>query len=90
MDEEGRYNVEAGEKFQGLEVLKDGTEKVIDHLGEDIVHVEKIVHSYPHDWRSKTPVIMRASHQWFIDLEQMQQKAIVSSIFNFSSLREGR
>src|ERR1700728_2362913 len=29
---------------------------------------EKIVHSYPHDWRSKKPIIFRATEQWFIDV----------------------
>ena len=28
-----------------------------------------IEHSYPHDWRSKTPVIFRATEQWFVNVE---------------------
>jgi isoleucyl-tRNA synthetase len=41
---------------------------VIDHLREaDVLFdQQKIRHSYPHDWRSKTPVIQRAAEQWFI------------------------
>ncbi len=31
---------------------------------------EKIVHSYPHCWRSKTPVIFRATEQWFISVDR--------------------
>jgi isoleucyl-tRNA synthetase len=31
---------------------------------------EKITHSYPHDWRSKKPVIFRATEQWFINVNQ--------------------
>jgi isoleucyl-tRNA synthetase len=31
---------------------------------------EKITHSYPHDWRSKTPIIYRATEQWFIAMDQ--------------------
>src|SRR5208283_4083848 len=31
---------------------------------------EKIVHSYPHDWRSKTPIIFRATEQWFVSMNQ--------------------
>lgn len=31
---------------------------------------EQIVHSYPHCWRSKTPVIFRATEQWFISVEK--------------------
>ena len=31
--------------------------------------MQEINHSYPHDWRSKTPVIFRATEQWFIRME---------------------
>ena len=32
--------------------------------------VEKYVHSYPHCWRHKTPIIFRATPQWFINMQQ--------------------
>ncbi len=35
-----------------------------------LVHEEKIVHSYPHCWRSKMPVIFRATEQWFISVDK--------------------
>ncbi|MEO6437028.1 MAG: class I tRNA ligase family protein, partial [Tepidisphaeraceae bacterium] len=31
---------------------------------------EKITHSYPHDWRSKKPIIFRATEQWFIAIDK--------------------
>jgi isoleucyl-tRNA synthetase len=31
---------------------------------------EKITHSYPHDWRSKTPIIFRATEQWFVAMDK--------------------
>ena len=31
---------------------------------------EKINHSYPHDWRSKTPIIFRATEQWFVAMDK--------------------
>jgi isoleucyl-tRNA synthetase len=31
---------------------------------------EDIVHSYPHDWRGKTPTIFRATEQWFVSVDQ--------------------
>src|SRR6202007_635284 len=33
-------------------------------------HVTKLSHSYPHCWRHKTPLIFRATPQWFISFEQ--------------------
>jgi isoleucyl-tRNA synthetase len=35
-----------------------------------LVHHEPFVHSYPHCWRHKTPVIFRATPQWFISMER--------------------
>ncbi len=35
-----------------------------------LLHEEKVLHSYPHCWRHKTPVIFRATPQWFISMEQ--------------------
>ncbi|MGG8472576.1 isoleucine--tRNA ligase [Rahnella sp. PAMC25617] len=35
-----------------------------------LLHVEKITHSYPCCWRHKTPIIFRATPQWFISMDQ--------------------
>src|SRR3546814_5214523 len=35
-----------------------------------LVHLATIEHSYPHCWRHKTPLIFRATAQWFISMEQ--------------------
>jgi isoleucyl-tRNA synthetase len=35
-----------------------------------LLHQEKVLHSYPHCWRHKTPVIFRATPQWFISMER--------------------
>ena len=45
-----------------------------------LVHHEKYVHSYPHCWRSKTPVIFRAMDQWFINVDHLEfrQKALTA------------
>ena len=46
-------------------------QKVIDKLKEvgALVAEAKITHSYPHSWRSKAPIIFRATPQWFISME---------------------
>ena len=45
---------------------------MIDTLKEKgaLLHAEKLRHSYPHCWRHKTPIIFRATPQWFISMEQ--------------------
>ena len=49
-------------------------------MSEDIVSRETVVHSYPHDWRSKQPLIMRASKQWFVDTSKLKHQALVSRV----------
>tara|TARA_Y100001933_G_scaffold195203_1_gene195494 strand:+ start:92733 stop:95576 length:2844 start_codon:yes stop_codon:yes gene_type:complete len=50
----------------------DGNPLVVDHLiaSGHLFHTHKFMHSYPHDWRGKTPVIFRATEQWFIGVDK--------------------
>nr|XP_015840363.1 PREDICTED: isoleucine--tRNA ligase, mitochondrial isoform X2 [Tribolium castaneum] len=72
----GCYNTNAGKELEGKFVLEDGTEKVLQMIKEDIVHLHDYVHSYPYDWRTKKPVIIRASQQWFLDTDSIKNRAI--------------
>lgn len=56
--------------FAGLNVFKANPEvlKVLTERGA-LLKAEKITHSYPHCWRHKTPVIFRATQQWFITMD---------------------
>lgn len=56
--------------FAGKHVYKVGPE-IVDKLLEKkaLLKQEKIIHSYPHSWRSKKPLIFRTTPQWFINLE---------------------
>ena len=42
--------------------------------------METLVHSYPHSWRSKAPLVHRATPQWFISMEshKLRKKALNS------------
>jgi isoleucyl-tRNA synthetase len=59
------------EFFAGQHVFK-ANDAVIEKLKENnaLMHVEKFEHSYPHCWRHKTPIIFRATPQWFISMEK--------------------
>jgi isoleucyl-tRNA synthetase len=65
--------------FAGEHVFS-ANEHVIDVLKANgkLVHEHRIRHSYPHCWRHKTPIIFRATPQWFISMDknQLRQKAI--------------
>lgn len=78
VDYKGQYTEIAGPEFSGLEVLTEGTEKVLQYINRDVLFVEFIKHSYPYDWRAKEPVIIRASQQWFIDINSIKERALES------------
>lgn len=78
INDDGCFTKEAGDKFVGLDVLTDGADKVLQHVAANVLHADTITHSYPYDWRTKKPVIIRASHQWFIDIKSIKEEAIVS------------
>ncbi|XP_076756258.1 isoleucyl-tRNA synthetase, mitochondrial [Xylocopa sonorina] len=78
VDAEGRYTKAAGPEFHGLNVVTEGTEKVINFVAQDVLHAETITHSYPYDWRTKEPILIRASNQWFIDINSIREKVIDS------------
>ncbi len=62
--------------FAGEKVF-DANKHVVDVLAERgaLLHHEAFRHSYPHCWRHKTPVIFRATPQWFISMEQAGLRA---------------
>jgi isoleucyl-tRNA synthetase len=55
----------------GLYVWK-GNARVLEILraGECLIFEAPLTHSYPHCWRHKTPIIYRATHQWFIAMDR--------------------
>ena len=40
------------------------------------MHSEPYIHSYPYDWRTKQPVILRGSKQWFVRTDKLREKAL--------------
>ncbi|KAK2577144.1 hypothetical protein KPH14_003304 [Odynerus spinipes] len=78
VDGSGQYTEAAGPEFFGLKVLSEGTEKVLQHINRDVLLVETLKHSYPYDWRAKEPIIIRASQQWFIDINSIKETALES------------
>lgn len=65
--------------FAGEFVFK-ANDRIIELLGEKkrLMNFDKIKHSYPHCWRHKTPLIFRATPQWFVSMEKegLREKAI--------------
>ncbi len=84
VDAAGRYTAQAGEygdtKFEGLRVTTWGDKKgqdaeanpvIINALREsgNLLQASKFEHSYPHCWRCHSPLIFRATVQWFMNID---------------------
>jgi len=76
VDGTGRFTKRAG-AFEGLYVKDPETNRlVMDALGAHLLHKGKITHRYGHCWRCKTPIIFRATEQWFIKASEMRDKLL--------------
>ncbi|MGD0388354.1 MAG: isoleucine--tRNA ligase [Tepidisphaeraceae bacterium] len=66
----GRFDDTVPPWLQG-KTIWEANKIIVERLKSDrlLFAEEKITHSYPHDWRSKKPVIFRATEQWFIDVK---------------------
>ncbi len=80
VNNDGRYtkNIPV---FEGTHVFK-ADEIIIKNLQEqkNLLGSGSLVHSYPHSWRSKAPLVHRATPQWFISMEshKLRKKALDS------------
>ncbi len=78
VDDDGRYTKNILH-FEGLHIFKANSviiEKLKEH--EKLIANGKLNHSYPHSWRSKAPLVHRATPQWFISMEshELRSKAL--------------
>ena len=76
IDNRGYYTDEA----PGLEgVFYDDGNKIVSNWLEEkdaLLKLEFFTHSYPHDWRTKKPVIFRATPQWFASIDDFRQNIL--------------
>ncbi|MEM9347379.1 MAG: isoleucine--tRNA ligase [Planctomycetota bacterium] len=68
---DGTFDDTVPDWLKGKHVFK-ANEEVVEHLRESghLFHANRFMHSYPHDWRGKTPVIFRATEQWFVGVDK--------------------
>jgi len=62
------------EEFVGMHIFK-ANEPILEILGDSLLKQSKFVHSYPHCWRTKKPLIYRATNQWFISIDDKAEGA---------------
>ncbi|MFA7422679.1 MAG: isoleucine--tRNA ligase, partial [Acholeplasmataceae bacterium] len=76
VDDRG-YMTEASGPFDGMyyEVANEEVVKTLDELGV-LLKSSKFTHSYPHDWRTRKPVIFRATPQWFASIDKIKNELL--------------
>jgi len=62
------------EEFVGMHIFK-ANDAILDILGDSLLNKSKFIHSYPHCWRTKKPLIYRATNQWFISIDDVAADA---------------
>ena len=78
VDDDGLFTAECGlEELVGQHVFKSN-KRIVEILAEKdaLLGEETYEHSYPHCWRSKTPIIFRAVEQFFISIEKLRGRAL--------------
>ncbi|MBC9867733.1 MAG: isoleucine--tRNA ligase [Opitutae bacterium] len=87
LDDEGKYanDGQIPPELVGVAVLgrkgrSPANEAVVEMLAQSggLMQFRKLKHSYPHCWRSKTPVVFRAMDQWFVAMDEkgLRQRAL--------------
>ena len=76
VDDQGRHTDYAG-KYAGMET-EESNPVILQDMKESgmLFASEEIVHSYPHCWRCKKPIIFRATPQWFCSVDSFKDEAI--------------
>ena len=87
VDEKGILNEKAG-NYQGI-FYEDANKEITKFLEENnkLLKLSFIKHSYPHDWRTKKPIIFRTTPQWFANLEPIK-KELLEEIDNVKFINE--
>ncbi|EAW10979.1 isoleucine--tRNA ligase ISM1 [Aspergillus clavatus NRRL 1] len=82
VDDQGRFTDKAMPKdparLSGKSVLGDGNAAVLEYIDSEgfLLAQHQYEHKYPYDWRSKLPIIIRATEQWFADVADIRGRAV--------------
>ena len=83
IDDDGNFTSEAYPDspetlLSAPSVIEGGSKNVLAILAShgDVLRVKDYVHKYPYDWRTKRPVVVRATEQWFADVASIKDEAV--------------
>lgn len=76
LDDRGRFTADGG-RYEGLSTA-EGTRAILEDLETKglLFHQEELTHRYGHCWRCDTPILYRATDQWFIRVTQLKERML--------------
>jgi len=74
VDGTGRFTHEGG-AYAGV-FVKEADGMVLEDLGDTLMAKGEVVHRYGHCWRCKTPIIFRATEQWFLKASELKEQML--------------
>ena len=74
VDEAGVFTADAG-AFAGRPI-REANGEVLEALGDRLLAKAEVVHRYGHCWRCKTPIIFRATSQWFLRIPDVKEEML--------------
>ncbi|MEM2136865.1 MAG: class I tRNA ligase family protein, partial [Candidatus Methanomethylicia archaeon] len=79
VDDKGIFTVDAG-KYAGKRIWEANSEIIEDlRVKGYLLHQSWVVHRYPHCWRCKSPLFLKATTQWFIRVPEIRDKLIMEN-----------
>jgi isoleucyl-tRNA synthetase len=80
VDKDGNFTADAyppdPSRLEGKSIFTEGSRAVVELMGQDIIRIARYKHKYPYDWRTKKPIIIRATAQWFADVAHIKEPAL--------------
>lgn len=80
IDDQGKFTKEVNDDSLVGKFYDDTNKAIVERLkaNDNLVAFSWITHSYPHDWRTKKPVIYRATWQWFIAINKLKPEILAA------------
>jgi len=80
VDAYGNFDIGAHSHLHGLDVFKEGTDRVLQDLtvSHSLIQSANYVHRYPYDWRTGKPILIRTTPQWFVDVKSLRAELLES------------
>ncbi|ATZ18672.1 isoleucyl-tRNA synthetase [Williamsoniiplasma somnilux] len=78
IDNQGKFTSEVMDENLVGKFYDDTNKEIVQRLdaNQKLLKLKFVTHSYPHDWRTKKPVIYRATLQWFVGLNKAKEKIL--------------